>query len=143
MSADFPPYVAGDDLIYAVTVRDARTRSFVPDASVYLIATPDRQPSHADSVHADHVAPAESRGGTFVFRPALTAEGTYRLVIVVDRAGNTALDPPVRVEHAVQLDRPMKHLPGGRSGVARGMPIATIGAAAMVVMVAMMLFVFR
>lgn len=133
VTVSFPPYALGDALAYDVSLRDLRDETLIRDASVSLVVTPDG---------ATKLAPSMSDSGTHVFRPALTAEGAYRLVVVVERVGTTVLDPPVKVEHTVQLLKPMQTGGGDGHGPAasRVTPVIVLGA---VVMAVMMAFMFR
>ena len=163
LTAEFPPYVLGDQLTYRVTVRDARDKSSISNASVALIVTANDN-SHldspsgqagSDSRHADSsttrsqrtlrkmvVSPDEIGDGAYVFRPAIATGGAYRFVFVLERVGNVALATPIEVEHTVQLlgqrDRHSGHGdPAIRSAMA---PTVLIGAGVMAIM---MLFMIR
>jgi hypothetical protein len=57
-------------------------------------------------------------------------DGVYRLAIVVERVGDTVLDPPVVVDHTAQIARARSHA-GWGGGVT---PIVILGAAFMAVM---------
>lgn len=133
VTVNFPHYAFGDALAYDVSLRDLRDETLIRDASVFLVVTPDG---------VTKVAPGVSDSGTYVFRPALTAEGAYRLAVVVERIGTTALDPPVKVEHTVHLLKPMQTGSGDGHGPngSRMTPVIVLGA---VVMAVMMAFMFR
>lgn len=163
LTAEFPPYVLGDRLTYRVTVRDARDKSSIANASVALIVTAiDNSHLHSpsgqagsDSRHADSastrsqralrkmvVPPDEIGDGAYVFRPAIATAGAYRFVFVLERVGSDALATPIEVEHTVQLlDRRDRHSghgdPATRSAMA---PAVLIGAGVMAIM---MLFMIR
>ena len=163
LTAEFPPYVLGDQLTYRITVRDARDKSSISNASVALIVTANDN-SHldspsgqagSDSRHADSsttrsqrtlrkmvVSPDAIGDGAYVFRPAIATGGAYRFVFVLERVGNVALATPIEVEHTVQLlgqrDRHSGHGdPATRSAMA---PTVLIGAGVMAIM---MLFMIR
>ena len=80
--------------------------------------------------------------GTYVFHPSIKSGGAYTFAFVLERAGAVALDPPIRVEHVVQLDsQGDQHSgTGARTTGSSIAPLVLIGAGAMVVA---MLFMFR
>ena len=156
ITAEFPPYVLGDALTYAVTLREVRRDSPISDASIELIVTsndaahtaasaghgnPSVTQSH-EQVGTTTVSPSAVRSGTYVFRPAITQSGAYRFVFRVQRVGIATLDPPIAIEHTVQLRAPMdRHSGSGDRGNApRIAPAALIGAGAMAIM---MIFTLR
>lgn len=133
VTADFSPYAPVDSLSYAVTVRELDGRLITTDASVFLEISPATTESVATSptpAHAGHPAQAantmpgglehmrfatvERGGGRFVFRPSIPRGGAYRLVVVVERVGETVLDPPIVVDHVVAL--PASVAPSSESG---------------------------
>ena len=163
LTAEFPPSVLGDRLIYRVTIRDERDKSSISNASVALIVTANDN-SHldspsgqagSDSRHADSsttrsqrtlrkmvVSPDAIGDGAYVFRPAIATGGAYRFVFVLERVGNVTIDPPIEVEQTVQLDGQRdRHSGNGNHVTGSGMaPAVLIGAGVMVIM---MLFMFR
>lgn len=162
ITAEFPGYVVGDELVYRVTLRDAGDRSPVSNASLALVVTVDE--SRNGDVHAGHagspsrhgdssrapvlatvgqrVFPQTTGDGTYVFRPSITTAGFYRFVFVLESIGQVTSDPPGRVEHVVQLDRPTApHSGSGNHMTGSGMKTgAAIGA---IVMAVMMFVMFR
>lgn len=162
ITAEFPPYTMGDALAYTVTLRDVRDKSTISDASLALIVTPADMnqsslsaPTVPRARHADSAAP-QSQGkaegmkvspekvgdGTYVFRPSIMTDGAYQFVFLVERVGNATMNPPIEVEHTVQLNAPMaEHAGNGDHGMGSGKaPLAIVGVG---VMAAMMLFMFR
>lgn len=163
ITAEFPPYVFGDELAYKVTLRDVRDKSIISDASIALIVTSDdnrnqgsrsgqagSHSGHGDSsttqsqgkVGKMKVAPDEIGNGTYVFRPSITNGGTYKFVFVLERVGNVTMDPPIEVEQTVQLDAQRDQHSGNRdhmTGSGRA-PAILIGAGVMAIM---MLFMVR
>ncbi len=161
VTVDFPYYASVDSLSYTVTVRGADGQLIGSDALVALEVSPAATdsavtamaPSHAGhAAQGEHAipggllqmrfAPVERGGGRFVFRPSLAPGAAYRLVVVVGRVGDEALEPPIVVEHRVVLPAPTTmsgntaHLmPSG--GVT---PLLVLGGVAMAVM---MLFAMR
>lgn len=122
VTVDFPPYAPVDSLRYAVTVRRLDGQFITTDALVFLEVSPATTESVVTSptpTHAAHqaqaaktipgslermrLAPVERGGGRFVFRPSIPRGGAYRLVVVVERVGETTLEPPIVVEHVVAL----------------------------------------
>ena len=133
VTVSFPPYALGDALAYDVSLRDLRDETRIHNASVSLVVTPDG---------ATRVVPSMSDSGTYVFRPALIAEGAYRFVVVVERIGARVLEPPAKVEHTVQLLKPVQTGGGDVHGpsASRVTPAIALG---VVVMAVMMVFMFR
>ena len=163
ITAEFPPYMLGDQLAYRVTVRNVSDESAVPNASVALIVTvdgnrhPDSASGHAGSVsrRADSsttpgqgtvgqmvVAPDEAGDGAYVFHPAITTEGAYRFVFVLERVGDVALATPIEVQHTVKLLGPRDPHTGASVLTTRSVvaPTLLIGAGVMAIM---MLFMLR
>lgn len=111
----------------------------VSSAAGNVVAT--RAPTHAghpsmvvtaplDVVERTRLSPGERAGGRYVFRPTIATEGSYRLAIIVERVGETVLDPPVVVEHTTQIARTRSHAQWG----GRVTPLVILGAAFMAVM---------
>lgn len=155
LTADFPPYAPGDSLSYTVTLRDLDGRAITTDASVFLEVSPAIMGNAATSpvpTHAGHPAmiahamsgglermrftPVERGGGRFVFRPSIPRDGAYRLTVLVERAGDTVLDPPMVVDHVVQLQATATGPSGGGHAMrGRGLtPLVLLGAGFMAVM---------
>ncbi|MHB0964124.1 MAG: hypothetical protein ACYC5V_13045 [Gemmatimonadaceae bacterium] len=148
VTAEFPYVTAGDSLRYVATIQDRDGQARTENAIVFLevsaatrnvVATP--APTHAghssmvvntplDVLERTRFAPVEREGGRFGFRPTIPAEGVYRLAIVVERVGDTVLDPPVVVEHTTQIARAQSHARWGETVT----PLAILGAAFMAVM---------
>jgi len=155
VTADFPAYAWGDSLRYAVTLRGIDGRAFTAGASVFLDVSPTTIDSAAgapEATHAGHsmvtapatpgasqrtrYTPAEREGGRFVFRPSIPREGTYRLAVLVERAGDTVMDPPLVVEHVVRLSPPSA-MPATAGHAMRGgrlTPLVVLGAGVMALM---------
>jgi len=77
----------------------------------------------------------------YEFRPVLTAEGVYRVVIRVERVGNAALPQGTQLEQLVRLDAPMDMARETHANDAsRWAPTALLGVGLMAVM---MLVMFR
>ena len=163
ITAEFPPYVFGDELAYKVTLRDVRDKSIISDASIALIVTSDddrnqgsrsgqagSHSGHGDSsttqsqgkVGRMKVSPDKIGNGTYVFRPSITNRGAYKFVFVLERVGNVTIDPPIEVEQTVQLDGQRdQHSGNGDHVTGSGMaPAVLIGAGVMAIM---MLFMLR
>ena len=164
VTVEFPPYVSGDALVYVVTLRDDRDKSFISDASMALIVTsddnrsqgssasrPNSQSEHRDSsttstgegkVGAMRVAPDRTGNGRYVFRPSIATGGAYKFVFVVERVGNVTQAPPIEIEQSIQLDKQMnQHSGNGDRVTGVGMTsVAVIGAAVMAIA---MLFMLR
>ena len=161
MTAEFPSYLLGDELAYTVTLRDVRDKSTISDASIALIVTlDDNQSSRSGQAgsHSEHgdssptqsqgkaghmkVSPDEIGNGTYVFRPAIKNGGAYKFVFVLARVGSVRIDPPIEVEHTVQLDgqRDQRSRHGDHRTESRMAPAVLIGAGAMAIM---MFFMFR
>jgi len=161
ITAEFPPYVFGDELAYKVTLRDVRDKSIISDASIALIVTSDDDRNHGSrsgqagspSGHGDSstiqgkmgrmkVFPDNIGNGTYVFRPSITNRGAHKFVFVLERVGNVTIDPPIEVEQTVLLDRPRDQRSGNGDHVTgSGMaPAVLIGAGVMAIM---MLLMFR
>jgi len=122
VTADFPSFTPVDSLSYSVTLRGLDGTLITADASVALEVSPAITESVAASptpAHTRHPAPSatampsglahmqfapvERGGGRFVFRPSIPRGGAYRLAVVVERVGETTLDPPIVVDHVVAL----------------------------------------
>lgn len=163
ITAEFPPYVFGDELAYKVTLRDVRDKSTISDASIALIVTSDdnrnqgsrsgeagSHSGHGDSstsqsqgkVGKMKVSPDETGNGTYVFRPSITNGGAYKFVFVLERVGNVTIDPPIEVEQTVRLDGQRDQHSGNRDHMAGSgrAPAVLIGAGVMAIM---MLFMVR
>jgi len=161
VTAEFPTYAPDDSLSYVVTLRGLDGRAITTDASVFLEVSPATMgsaiaapaPMHAgDPAKIAHAmpgglermrfAPVERGGGRFVFRPSIPRDGAYRLTVLVERAGDTVMDPPIVVDHVVQLP-PLAAGPTAREHAMRGgglTPLVVLGAGFMAVM---MLFAVR
>ena len=156
ITTEFPPYILGDVLAYTVTLRDVRDKSMISDASIALIVTSDdnrNQGSHSGHLDSSvtqnqrsnwriKISPDVVGSGTYVFRPAITNEGAYRFVFVVERVGNAQIEPAIEVEQTVQLLGQMdQHSENGDHRTGSGIsPAVLIGAGVMAIM---MLFMFR
>ena len=163
ITAEFPPYVFGDELAYKVTLRDVRDKSIISDASIALIVTSDdnrnqgsrtgqagSHSGHGDSsttqsqgkVGRMKVSPDIIGNGTYVFRPPITNRGAYKFVFVLERVGDVTIDPPIEVEQTVQLDgRKDQRSGNGDRVTGSGMaPAALLGVGVMAIM---MLFMVR
>lgn len=163
ITAEFPPYVFGDELAYKVTLRDVRDKSIISHASIALIVTSDdnrNQGSRSGQAgsHSGHgdssttqsqgkegkmkVSPDEIGNGTYVFRPSITNGGAYKFVFVLERVGNVTMEPPIEVEQIVQFDGQRdQHSGNGDHVTGSSMaPAVLIGASVMAIM---MLFMFR
>ncbi len=163
ITAEFPPYMLGDELAYKVTLRNVHDKSNISDASIALIVTSDdnrNQGSRSGQAgsHSGHgdssttqsqsregkmkVSPDEIGNGTYVFRPSITNGGTYKFVFVLERVGNVTIDSPIEVEQIVQFDGQRdRHSGNGDHVTGSSMaPAVLIGAGVMAIM---MLFMFR
>ncbi|MBI3568857.1 MAG: hypothetical protein HY084_11730 [Gemmatimonadetes bacterium] len=160
VTATFPPFMLGDTPVYSVTVMHVLDKSPVNDASVSLIVATDEGRGPAESTGHAHTdardvaaaapralvagttwSPTTVSGGSYVFRPSIATEGTYRLVVVVERAGNRVLDPRAELEHVVQFRRVVDQH-GGDGGGMHGVGATALvlaGAAVMVLMMAVTL----
>ncbi|MBA4071170.1 MAG: hypothetical protein C0497_04930 [Gemmatimonas sp.] len=148
VTGEFPFFTSGESLRYVATIQDRDGRARTENAIVFLevssapgnvVATP--VPTHAghpsmivnarsDVVERTRLTPVERAGGQFVFRPTIPTDGVYRLAIVVERVGDTVLDPPVVVDHITQIARAPN--PAGWGGGVT--PLVLLGAAFMTVM---------
>lgn len=161
VTADFPPFAPSDSLTYTVTLRDLGGRAITADASVFLSVSPAALTSDAMPPapgHAGHPATTEGArrsdlaltrvvpvlrgGGTFVFRPSVPRDGPYRLTVLVERVGDTVMEPPLALDQVVQLSAHIESPTGhgqalGREGLT---PLLLLGAGLMAVM---MIFSFR
>ena len=163
LTAEFPPYVFGDELTYTVTLRDVRDKSTISDASIALIVTSDGHRNQGSrsgqagshSGHGDRsttqsqgnvgrmkVSPDHIGNGTYVFRPTITDRGAYNFVFILERVRHVSMDPPLELEHTVQLDGQRdQHSGNGDHVTGSGMaPAALIGVGVMAIM---MFFMFR
>ena len=137
LTAEFPPYAVGDDLAYRVTLRRGRDSTAVTDLPVVMVIGRDDMRDHTS-----RVSPEAQGNGVFVFRPIITSDGTYRVVIRVERPGGIASAPGVELTHVVRLVARADmgaQMPEG-SADSRWGPTALVGAG---VMVLMMLLVMR
>lgn len=148
VTAEFPVFTTRDSLRYVATIHDRDGRARTENAIVFLevsaatgniVATPAPTPTghlamtaHAapDAVERTRLSPVEHAGGRYVFRPTIAIEGSYRLAIIVERVGDTDLDPPVVVEHTTQIARAQSHAQWG----GRMTPLVILAAAFMTVM---------
>lgn len=148
VTAEFPFFAAGESLRYVATIQDRDGQARTENAIVFLevssatgnvVATPAPTPTghpamtaHAapDVVERTRLSPVERAGGRYLFRPTIATEGSYRLAIIVERVGDTVLDPPVVVEHTTQIARAQSHAQWG----GRVTPLVILGAAFMTVM---------
>ncbi len=148
VTAEFPFFISGDSLRYVATIQNRDGRARTEDALVFLevssatgkvVATP--APTHAghpsmivsapsDGLERTRLTPVERAEGRYVFRPTIPRDGVYRLAIVVERVGDTVLDPPVVVDHVIQIARARTHARWG-GGVT---PLVFLGTAFMAVM---------
>lgn len=148
ITAEFPVFTSRESLRYVATIRDRDGRAHTENAIVFLeissatgnvVASP--APTHAghptmianaplDVLERTRLTPVERAGGRFVFRPTIPTEGVYRLAIVVERVGDTVLDPPVVVDHITQIARAKSHSTWGRGLT----PLVLLGAGFMAVM---------
>lgn len=122
VTANFPAQAAGDALRYVVTIRDRAGRFVTGDVAVFLEVSPagaqradaSRAVSHTGHfpetaqepsivVERTRVAPTEREAGQFTFRPIISSAGAYRLAFVVERVGDTLLEPAIVVDHIVTL----------------------------------------
>ena len=162
VTAEFPIFAPGDSLRYSVVLRGLDGRAITTDASVFLDVSPVRMgsavaspaPMHAEdpakSAHAMpgglermRFAPVERGGGRFVFRPSIPRDGAYRLAVLVERTGDTVLDPPIVLDHVAQMLPTTVGAPMSSGHVLRGgglTPLVVLGAGLMAVM---MLFAVR
>ena len=156
ITAEFPPYVFGDELAYKVTLRDVRDKSVISDASIALIVTSDNnrnQSSHAGHLDSSvtqnqgsrwrmKISPDVIGNGTYVFRPSITNGGAYRFAFVLERVGNVTIDPAIEVEQTIQLlGQTDQHSENGAHRTGSGIsPAVLIGGGVMAIM---MLFMFR
>ena len=163
ITAEFPPYVLGDELVYKVSLRDARDESGIANASIALVVTRDdnrSQNTHSaqagsPSGHGDSSAtqsqgtarqmklsPVQAGDGTYVFRPSITSEGAYRFTFLLQGVGGVPMDQPFVVEQTVQFRAPMDHHMGngGHGTGFRMAPVAMLGAGMMAIM---MVFAIR
>ena len=155
VTAVFPTYAPGDSLSYTITLRDLDGRPITTDASVFLEVSPASMrsaatspvPTHAErpamiahtmsgGLERSRFAPVERGGGRFVFRPSIPRDGAYRLTVHVERTGDTLVDPPLALDHVVQLRAPATGPSGGGNAMRGGglTPLVLLGAGFMAVM---------
>ena len=135
ITAEFPPYSLGDDLTYRVTLRRERDSTAIGDASVAMFIGPDGARDRAT-----RVSPSARDNGVYVFRPVITAEGSYRVVIRVGRAGSMALPSGAALEQVVRIDARMNMSAGQENGGGTTwFAPTTLGAGVMVLMMLVML----
>ncbi len=155
VTANFPAQAAGDALRYVVAIRDRDGRFVTGDVAVFLEVSParaqlaDASPSHPGTGHSTEtagepsggvertrVAPAEREAGQFTFRPAIPSAGAYRLAVLVERVGNTLLEPAIVVEHVATLSAkaPATSAGGHAMWSGRATPLVLLGAGLMAVM---------
>ena len=152
ITAEFPPYALGDELVYPVTLHSVRDNSIVAIASIALTVTLDdtrNQGSHSGHLDSSMtqnnlgkitISPDNMGNGTYVFRPLITTAGSYTFVFFLGGVGNVTTDPPIEVRQTVQLDS-LKNQHSGNGGHGSGIaPTVLIGASIMAIM---MLFMFR
>lgn len=136
ITAEFPRYSLGDDVSYRVTLRRERDSTAITDASVTMLIGRDDTRDRTTSI-----SPSARGTGVYEFRPVLTAEGVYRVVIRVERVGNAALPPGTQLEQLVRLDAPMDMARETHGNdTSRWAPTALLGVGLMAVM---MLVMFR
>lgn len=136
ITAEFPPYSLGDDLAYRVTLRRERDSTAIGDASVAMFIGPD-----GARERATRVSPSARDDGVYVFRPVITAEGSYRVVIRVERVGTVTPTSGAELEHVVRLAARMDMSAGQADGGGTSWfaPTALLGAGVMAVMMLVML----
>ena len=136
ITAEFPPYSLGDELAYRVTLRRERDSTAIGDASVVMLIGPD-----GTRDRPTRVSPSARDNGVYVFRPVITAEGAYRVVIRVERAGTVTPTTGAELEHVVRLAARMNMSAGQEDGGGSSWftPTALIGAGVMAVMMLVML----
>jgi len=122
VTAEFPAQAAGESLRYVVTISDRDGRVVAGDAALFLEVSPVHPPNANASPMASHTGhplpavqaplddvtrtrfmPAARDAEQYIFRPDIASAGTYRLAVVVERVGDTRLDPAIVVEHVVTL----------------------------------------
>jgi len=136
VTAEFPPYALGDALAYRATVRRAGDSTAVTDAPVTMFIGRDDTRDHTMQV-----SPSALGDGTYVFRPVISSEGAYRVVIRVERAGDTMSTPAIELEQVVHLATRMDmatQVPKG-GAISSWAPTALLGAGVMAVMMLVML----
>ncbi len=137
VTAEFPSFAPTDSLTYTVTLQDLGGRAITSEASLFLTVSPTKV-AH----DATRVAPALRGGGTFIFKPSIPRDGSYRLTVIVERVGENAMEPPLTLEQEVQLSAGSE--PAADAGHARARasltPLVLLGGGMMVLM---MIFAVR
>ena len=136
ISAEFPPYSLGDDVAYRVTLRRERDSTAIGDATVAMFIGLDGARDRAT-----RVLPSVRDKGVYVFRPVITAEGAYRVVIRVERVGNGTPTSGAELEQVVRFAARMDMTAGQADGGGTSWfaPTALLGAGVMAVMMLVML----
>ena len=147
ITAEFPPYTLSDELAYKVTLYDIREKLIISDASISLIVITDN--SQGQNSHSDHAkmqemkfSPDEINNGTYIFRPSIKNTGAYKFIFILERIGNSKIDPPIEVEQTIQLLSQMdQHSENGDNMTGSGISsVVLIGAGVMAII---MFFMFR
>lgn len=143
VTADFPVFGPLDSLEYSVMLRELDGRTITADATIVLMVSSatDHGMRPGEPVSTTPL-PVRRSDGSFVFRPSIPRDGAYRLTVLVERVGATALDPPLRLEQVVQLSAPVHsaQATGNMRRTAGLTPLLVLGAGLMAVM---MIFAIR
>lgn len=155
VTVEFPTSAPGDSLRYGATIQYRDGRAVTDDAAIFLEISPGTtgvavvSPAQTHAGHPPKIAhapsdgfertrltPVERGGGRYIFRPNIPADGAYRLAVVVERVGDTVLDPPVVVEHVAQgaSIAPVPPIHGHSMWRGGLTPLALLGAGFMAVM---------
>lgn len=142
MTADFPSFAPSESLSYTVTLRDLGGRAITSEVVLFLTVSSATGSSATASPNATQIAPALRGGGAFIFKPAIPRDGPYRLRIVVERVGDTAMEPPLTLEQVVQLAAHGEHPADASQAAPRASwtPLVLLGAGVMAIM---MIFAVR
>lgn len=143
VTADFPVFGPRDSLEYSVVLRDLDGRTITADATLFLmVSSATDQGMRHDLPAPTRLLPTRRSDGSFVFRPSIPRDGEYRLTVLVERVGATALDPLLRLDQVVQLSTPVHsaQATGNMQRKAGLNPLVVLGAGLMAVM---MIFTIR
>lgn len=152
ITAEFPAYILGDELVYPVTLHSARDNSLISTASIALVVILDasrNQVAHSGQLDSSMGQSTVGKmkfssdnigNGTFVFRPSITTGGIYTFVYLLDSIGKIRMDPPIEFRQTVPLDSRKTQQSRNGDHISGMAPAVLIGAG---VMAAMMIFMFR
>ncbi|PKL83092.1 MAG: hypothetical protein CVV24_06745 [Ignavibacteriae bacterium HGW-Ignavibacteriae-3] len=150
VTIEFPPYTIDDELFYKVAIYDIHDQMYISDASVVLLAYPGDSKNH-ESHYSDHskmehlnFTPDKINKGIYTFHPIIKMKGVYNLLFIIERIGDSDLNPPIKIEQPVHISDQTEMHPrdGGDQASSTISPMVIIGAGAMTVMMILMLGVF-